>query len=346
MHTKIFFIDKVVNYSLDLFESMYDIISKKNDYEIFFLGRKENDFRTLPKRKIKNLKTIWAYGDYLMKVINYVKVHNPNIVHFTFELKTYGPLISLIKFPILLFLIKSRGTKIILTLYNIFVYRENSKWRVLPYTMYNIPGFVWKVFAFIFVKSICNLSYQIVVAGHSTRDALIEFYGVDKDKIKVIPVGVSEKLNSTNYEKQKKFQNLFNGKKVILCFGVISPRKGQETAIKAFAKIAESLSDHILVITGSAPREYKTHEKKLHELIETLNLKDKVIFTGFVEDDEIGVLFDLAELTLFVYQPMSDGTYAITFSMQYAKPAIVTNTETFNDIFIYRIDQFIDKCSE
>ena len=119
---------------------------------------------------------------------------------------------------------------------------------------------------------------------------------------------------------------------MILCFGVISPRKGQDVIIKAFEKIEHSLPNHILVIAGKAPNEFYYYEKNLHKISENLKKKNKIYFTGLVDDDEIDILFDLSEVAMYLYRPMSSSTYALTYALQYEKPVIASKLETFFEI--------------
>jgi len=329
MKKKIFFIDRYISYSTNLFTHLEEI-SKANNFELSFLGPKKENIEKFSTNVLPNAKMIWSADNYNKEILDYIKKEKPDLAHFSFELKTYGTIGSLWKFPYLLFLLKNR-TKLVLTLHNILVFKNNGKWDVHSYFLKNIPKFIIKFFLKIFFKIICGISDKIIVGTFIGKKALIEFYGIDEKKIEVIQLGVSEK-NEINTQKQDKFKKLFLNKKIILCFGVISPRKGQDVIINAFKKIEQSLPNHILVIAGKAPKEFHSYEKQIQTVSGTLQNDNRIYFTGLIDDDEIDALFNLSEVGLYLYRPMSSSTYALTYAIQYEKPVIATKLDTFFEI--------------
>ena len=329
MKKKIFFIDRYISYSTNLFTHLEEI-SKANNFELSFLGPKKENIEKFSTNVLPNAKMIWSAENYNKEILDYIKKEKPDLTHFSFELKTYGTIGSLWKFPYLLFLLKNR-TKLVLTLHNILVFKNNEKWDIHSYFLKSIPKFIIKFFLKIFFKIICSIADKIIVGTFIGKKALIEFYGIDEKKIEVIQLGVLEK-NEINTQKQDKFRKLFLNKKIILCFGVISPRKGQDVVINAFKKIEQSLPNHILVIAGKAPKEFHSYEKQIQAASATLENDNRIYFTGLIDDDEIDALFNLAEVGLYLYQPMSSSTYALTYAIQYEKPVIATKLDTFFEI--------------
>ena len=135
----------------------------------------------------------------------------------------------------------------------------------------------------------------IVVSGKS-KDDLVKFTGVKKSKIVVVhlaaedifsePVeGVFIKKVKTKYDLPSKF---------ILHVGVIYPGKNIERVIQAFAKVAEKFP-HKLVLVGGFRWKYT----EIFNLIEKLNLKDKVIMIKWVPHSELRVFYNLADLLIF-----------------------------------------------
>ena len=72
--------------------------------------------------------------------------------------------------------------------------------------------------------------------------------------------------------------------------------------------------------------------KKLHELTNELGLKEKVIFTGFVDDNEVWTLFNICEMSIYNYSPMSGSTHALGFAIQHNKPVILSDLEIFKEV--------------
>ena len=342
MTKKIYYIDAFTRASHNIFLCMQDLITEtKRDFKIFFLGPDEKFSYFTSNWKVENAIQIWTKGHYVRKIYGYIKKNKPDIIQFGFELRTFGTLKSAIKFPILLYLIKNLNIKTVITMHAILVFRENSKWVVLGDSPMKIPHGILVILVKVFIKSICRLSSKIVVATEAGREGLNEFYGVDKHKIEVIREGFSD-TPRVNLEKKKKFVTQFKEKKIILCFGVITPRKGLTTVIKAFSKIHEKLPDHILVIAGKASPEFQYYENMLHQISKDLKLDQKVFFTGFVDNDEIEIIFDLAQMALFLYLPSAAGSGAIHFAVQHGIPVIVSRVDSFTEVLNAQEAMFVE----
>jgi len=342
MPKKIFYADRFVRYSAIIFECLQQIVSRNKDYEIIFLGPDDKNIHFLSNQKISNARKVWTPGHYVRKMYKYIKNQKPDLIHFSFELRTFGSLKSAIRFPLLLFLISRTRTKIVVILHNILIFKKNSEWVIFEDLPFKIPKFLIIILVRIFIKTICKFSNKIVVLTQANKLGLIEFYGINKEKIEIIPVGYSSVEKPINLQKKEKFLRQFNDKKIILCFGNITPRKGLENIIKAFKKINEKLPNHILVIAGMATPGFEYYGNMLHQLSKTLNLEEKIFFTGFIDNDEVEMLFDMAEITLYVYCLSIVGSGALIFAIEHGKPAIVSRTETFKEALRENDALFVD----
>lgn len=76
--------------------------------------------------------------------------------------------------------------------------------------------------------------------------------------------------------------NLPNYVKIILSVSRLDPRKRIDVLIKAFTKLSKKVDNAVLVIVGIGP-----DEKRLKSLAKQSNCSDRVVFTGFVNDDEL-----------------------------------------------------------
>ena len=264
------------------------------------------------------------------------------MIHFFFELRTFGTLKSAIKVPLLLYLLKRTNAKIILTLYNPFIVRKKNSWQVVDSIPFNIPTFIMKVLIHLYVKSICGSSHKIIVENNILKSGLVEYFDITSDKINVINNAVPQDIANLPPEQQikqailtttrEKYNDKFSNKKIILCFGVISPRKGQSNAIRAFKIIEDKLPNHILVIGGRRTPEFQLYEESLLNTIAELNLQKKVFYLGEIDEDEVNVLFEISDIALFPYHPAIYGSGAFSFALQYEKPSIVTSIDTFKEI--------------
>ena len=104
--------------------------------------------------------------------------------------------------------------------------------------------------------------------------------GVKKENIKIVPLGVN--LNEyTNLPKKGNFRkkyNISNNEKLLLFIGRIHEIKGLDLLVKAVSKV----SNVKLVIVGDD----FGFKSELEKLIDELNIKDAVIFTGVLIGQE------------------------------------------------------------
>lgn len=343
---KIFFIERFAPYSVELFENLKKFLDTNNDYDLYFIGPDENFPQKMSYRSINNAKKIWSYKHYVRKLSKYFNEQKPDLVHFIFEPRTFGTFLSAIKFPFLLFLIKSK-TITIITLRNIFIFRSGTKWMLPDYIPINLPRIILTILIKQFIKNVCKYSSRVIVDTHESKLGLIEYFGIKERKIEVIPVlAASAQLKSLDLKKKEKFEGLFHGKKIILCFGVISSRKGQEEAIKAFDFISNELSNFILIIAGSSTEGFQWYEKKIRKLVKEKNLQNKVFFTGFIDDDEIEILFSMANMSLFIYQQTSASASALSYAIKHNVPSIVSNIPTFTEVLKEKNAIFIKPTNE
>jgi glycosyltransferase involved in cell wall biosynthesis len=333
---KIFYVDRFTHYTTQIFTDLQKIISNNKNYEILFIGpQKNNDKSWLSENTIKGEKRVWRYGHYIGNLYNFIKQEQPDIVHISFEWRMFGPRMATLKLPLLLLLLRVfTRTKIILSLHPATLSKENSKWIIMKEALPpKIPRFLFDAFVKFFIKSLCNLSHKIIADTFLQKSGLTEFYKINPEKIFVAPLIFPPSNVEINFEKKKKFDSQFYNKKIILCFGVISPRKSIHTIIKAFANISDKIQDHVLVIAGMTTDDYKPYEKMLRNLVSQYNLENQVFFTGYIDDEETEILFDLAKIAFYVYYPSADAGGSVFYAIYHKVPCIVSTGGYFDELF-------------
>ncbi len=130
-------------------------------------------------------------------------------------------------------------------------------------------------------EAVCERSTLLVVMAHKAREILTEVYGVPEDKIVYIPHGAPDIpfLDPSFYKDQ--FQ--LEGRRVILTFGLISPNKGIEYAIRAMRRVVDEHPDVAYVVLGATHPEIKRrfgeqYRMSLQRLVDELGLQEHVIF--------------------------------------------------------------------
>lgn len=131
------------------------------------------------------------------------------------------------------------------------------------------------------VKSLSGYAKKIVVMADEAMRRLTELYGVDREKIIVIPHGVPDiPYGSDTY--YKKVLGLEN-KMVISTFGLISRNKGLEYAIEGLGEVVSSRQDFIFLIIGKTHpnvirKEGDSYRDSLHEIVNQKKLGKFVRF--------------------------------------------------------------------
>ncbi len=181
---------------------------------------------------------------------------------------------------------------------------------------------------------------KIIAVSRSTKDDLINLYGLEPGKIRVIYSGVGKqfrpikngsvalKLTAQPTVKLKKKYNLPD--RFVLYFGTIEPRKNLIGLIKAFELLksqGERGSQIKLVIAGTNGWLYKDILKTAQES----KYRRDIIFTGFIEDKDKPYLYNLAEL--FVYPSFFEGFgFPPLEAMACGLPTIVSHTSSLPEV--------------
>ena len=332
---KIFYVDRFTDFTTQIFKDLQKIMANEKNFEITFVGPHENDaVDWMSTHYVENAKRVWYYGHYVRELYFYIKNEKPNIVHISFEWRMFGPLLASLKFPLLLLLLRfGTNAKIITDFRSPMISKQDSKWKIMDDMVpMKIPRFILEIFTKIFVKSVCGLCHKVVVDAEGNKLGMIEFYKIKPEKIEVNKLILPQKLMVNNPDKSKKFHDTFRNKKIILCFGVISKRKSYDLIINAFKTISDKIPDYVLVFAGLTTDDAKPYESMLREMVSKFNLNSRVFFTGYVDDDDAHILFDMAEIALYIYRPYPESSGALFFAIHHYTPSIVTNSETFTQI--------------
>ena len=140
---------------------------------------------------------------------------------------------------------------------------------------------------------------KIIAISNSTAKDLINEYGVDPEKIKVIYSGVLNKFKKIDSEDEiTKVREKYDlPKKFIFYLGTIEPRKNICSIIDAFEILKRDFGfeDYHLVIAGAKGWLYKDIFKKM----EKGQFSKFIKYIEFVEDDDRPAMYNAAELLVY-----------------------------------------------
>lgn len=195
---------------------------------------------------------------------------------------------------------------------------------------------------------------KIVAVSSATKNDIKKFYPEYVNKTKVIYEGVEPQFSSRSGPDAERIRKKYKiDFKYFLFLGTVEPRKNIERVVEAFVLLKqEKKVEHKLVITG---RKGWTYREILRKIVKTPFSQD-IIFTGFVEDDDLPFLYSGADIFLYpslyegfglpVLEAMACGTPVITSNLS-SLPEIAGDAAIqINPLCIEEIAESMDRLSQ
>ena len=176
----------------------------------------------------------------------------------------------------------------------------------------------------------CNQATKIAVASKSTLSKLV-YSGVNIKKIEILPPGIDTQIFRPINSATKTLYNIYNlteDEKIILYVGGFGFRKRLDLLIISFAKLLNKITEQKLrlLIVGNGPQ-----RKYYESLVKKLNIADRVIFTGEIENKKLPLYYSSAYV--LVYPSSNEGLGLVPLeSMACGTPVIASKTYGLVDI--------------
>ncbi|HWJ02779.1 MAG TPA: 1,4-alpha-glucan branching protein domain-containing protein [Verrucomicrobiae bacterium] len=181
-----------------------------------------------------------------------------------------------------------------------------------------IHGLEWKL-----TYEACRV---IVCSNYMGREAQ-EVFQLPADKLDVIPNGVDpEVLKAQPRSITGKGAYALESERIVLFIGRLVREKGVQTLLEAAPMILAEQPEVKFVISGKGPA-----MEELKNYAGCLGIGEKVLFTGYVTDEQRNNLFNLAEVAVFpsLYEPF--GIVALE-AMAVHTPVIVSDVGGLADV--------------
>ena len=183
------------------------------------------------------------------------------------------------------------------------------------------------------VKKVLGVSKYIV----DTLDTYLKEHGepgLREDQKAVWRNGVdtnrfgSEEANSKAIEFRQKF-NIAEDDIVFLFSGRLTPEKGAEELLKAFTEVAQKVPNTKLVIAGAFffnSNIVSPFEQKLRNLASNPTVKNRIIFTGFVNYEDMPAIYAMSDICVLPSIWDDPAPLAVIESLVSGKPLITTRS--------------------
>lgn len=191
---------------------------------------------------------------------------------------------------------KNRTFKAVLTVHDLIPIR-NPEWfpNKRVYDFMNID-----------IRQAVKYADHIIASSEATKKDIIEFFSTDEKKISVVYCGCDHVLLGDNTIDKKTENDILKKynieKDYILSVCTIEPRKNIERVLQAYQIIRDKFKTKVqLVLVGKLG----WHYEKLMQIIKESKYSDDIIFTGYVSDNELPIIFKNAEV--FIYASLFEG---------------------------------------
>lgn len=184
------------------------------------------------------------------------------------------------------------------------------------------------------VKSIQKDNFAVCVS-EATKIDFLEETGLPESQVFVVPLAASSSLfypvtNQDLIKNTLSKYSISSEKPYFLSISTLEPRKNIDTVIKSFAELIsqEKNDDLQLVLVGTKGWDFD----KIFETIKvSSNVKDKIIVTGYVPDEDLAPLYSGA--LGFVYMSFCEGFGLPPLeAMQCGTPVIASNTTSLPEV--------------
>jgi D-inositol-3-phosphate glycosyltransferase len=155
---------------------------------------------------------------------------------------------------------------------------------------------------------------------------VIDNFGVPQERITVLPIA-----DLTAFVRDRapaEPRDIPSGRKVVLCFGLIEPRKGISTLLSAAPEVLRQEPNVLILIVGKplmdlAPFERQLTECGLHQHVRLL--------PGYVSFAQMAGYFTIARLLVLPYENgWNSGVLASAFG--FGKPVVATRVGGFDEV--------------
>lgn len=192
--------------------------------------------------------------------------------------------------------------------------------------------FTWKMRLWlrVFTSNAARVAHRIIVISQTTKNDVVRYTGCPPDRISVIYNSVDERFRPReDMRERQRVQKKYNlPDTFILYVGNIEPRKNLPTLAQAYSLLPEPVKQNYpLVIAGGLG--WKTGP--ILESLKQYDSNDTIILAGYIEDEDLPTLYNLA--TLFVYPSLYEGFgYPVLEAMACGIPVITSNRASLPEV--------------
>jgi len=253
---------------------------------------------------IRRIIKLVEYPINIVEIMSRAIIRDIDIVHF--QSVNLVEIIGVVAFRML-------KRKVIFTIHNVMPRHQK---------LYFYHKFLYRVMYY--------LCHEIIIHSEKGREEIIDLYGVNINKISVIPHGdykffLPEKQLSTN--EAKSILGFTPENKTILFFGAIRGNKGLKNILLAMPYIKEQIPEVRLMIVGEPMESYGAYKA----VIDEQQIKNEVFEKlDYVPNEDVALYFFAGDLIVLPYHEITQsGILQIAYA--FGKPVVATDLGGFRE---------------
>ena len=179
------------------------------------------------------------------------------------------------------------------------------------------------------LKRLIARAERTIVMASTAADILKRRYGVAPDRLRTIPHGVPDRPLRDPDDLKSQFG--WEGRKVLMTFGLLAPDKGVRHMIEAMPAIVREHPEALYEVVGATHpnlvrNEGERHRRMLKDLARDLGVQEHVRFVDrFVEQEELLDMLQAADIYVTPYLNMAQVTSGtLSYAVAVGKPVIAT----------------------
>ncbi len=241
-----------------------------------------------------------------------------------FELSMFGNVLTLLPFPLFLFILKILGKKTYIVLHQV-VMNMDEIGPHLNIAQKSLKASLYSYGMKFFYKLIVLLSHEIIVFEKKLKDDL-QAIG-ETSKITVIPHGVEINPTELPQKNARKELGIPESSFVIVVFGFLAWYKGSDFVVQAIVDLKKSESRfkniHLIMAGGPNPNHLsKNFYVQYIQSIEKTAKENGITITGFVEETKINQHYAASDLIILPYRTFMSSSGPLSLAFTYNKPVI------------------------
>jgi len=172
-------------------------------------------------------------------------------------------------------------------------------------------------------------SWRVIACSQYMRNEVAEYFECPLDKIDVIPNGVETgRFDALEGLDLQRFRNMYAlpTEQIVFSVGRVVFEKGLHVLVRSMPSVLAELPTVKAVVAGRGPE-----LESLRSLAWSLGVGEKLLFTGFISDDDRDRLFKIADCAVFpsLYEPF--GIVALE-AMAAKCPVVVSEVGGLQDV--------------